>query len=130
MNNDPQAAFVARFLREQHRLYGYIVTLIPHPADAEEVFQETSLRLWENWEAFDQSRDLLPWACGIAQNVLRNYVRKKKPLAVGFEGEFFDQLAAARLAQEDELASRRLALEDCLARLQASQRQFVEQCYS
>jgi RNA polymerase sigma-70 factor (ECF subfamily) len=130
MNDHAQRAFVARFLRDQHRLYGYIVTLVPQRSDAEEIFQETSLRLWEKWEEFDQSRDLLPWACGIAHNVLRNYLRKKKPLAVGFDDDFLERIASARLAQEDDLEVRRTALEECLQRLQTSQRKLVVQCYS
>jgi RNA polymerase sigma-70 factor (ECF subfamily) len=130
MQNDPQRAFVARFLREQHRLYGYIVTLVPQRSDAEEIFQETSLRLWEKWEEFDESRDLFPWACGIAHNVLRNYLRKKKPLAVAFDDHFLERIGSARLAREDDLAVQRTALEECLQRLPLKQRKLVEQCYS
>ena len=130
MQTDAQRAFVARFLREQHRLYGYILTLVPHRADAEEIFQETSLLLWEKWDEFDQSRDLLPWACGIAHNVLRNYLRKKKPLPVVLDDDFLQRIASVRLERDEALAPRREALDECLKRLPARQRKLIESSYS
>ena len=112
MQTDQHRRFVERFLREQHRLYGYIVTLVPQRADAEEIFQETSLLLWEKWSDFDQSRDLLPWACGIAHNVLRNYLRKKKPMAVNLDESFLERVAEVRLEREASLEPRRVAEAD------------------
>jgi RNA polymerase sigma-70 factor (ECF subfamily) len=129
MQSETQKKFVERFLKEQHRIFGYVVTLVPQRADAEEIFQETSLLLWEKWEEFDQTRDLLPWACGIAHNVVRNYLRKKRPTPVGFDDEMLSSLAGVRLAREDALATRRASLEECLQQLRPQQRKIVEQCY-
>jgi RNA polymerase sigma-70 factor (ECF subfamily) len=35
--------FVERFIRCQARIYAFVVTLLPNRADADEVFQQTSL---------------------------------------------------------------------------------------
>jgi DNA-directed RNA polymerase specialized sigma24 family protein len=93
MRTDAKRSFAERFLCDQHRLYGYIATLVPSRADAEDIFQETSLLLWEKWCEFDQDRDLMPWACGIAHNVVRNFWRTR-------------QLALARLLETPPLAIR------------------------
>ncbi len=129
MQSETQKKFVERFLKEQHRIFGYVVTLVPQRTDAEEIFQETSLLLWEKWEEFDQSRDLLPWACGIAHNVVRNYLRKKRPTPIGFNDDLLARLAGVRLEREDELSTRRASLEDCLLQLRPQQREIVEQSY-
>ena len=51
--------FVERFVRSQDRIYAYVVTLLPNRADAEEVFQQTSLALWKKWRQFDPGRDFV-----------------------------------------------------------------------
>src|SRR5437764_7861828 len=68
--------FVERFIRSQDRVYAYVATLLPNRADAEEVFQQTSLVLWRKWQEFDPNREFLPWACGIAHHEARNFMRK------------------------------------------------------
>ena len=41
-----EASFVEQMVHNQHRLFGYVVTLVPNRDDAEEVFQEACLTLW------------------------------------------------------------------------------------
>jgi RNA polymerase sigma-70 factor (ECF subfamily) len=66
MDSSPQHdQFVERFVRSQDRIYAYVATLLPNRADAEEVFQQTSLILWKKWQQFDPSRDFVRWACGM-----------------------------------------------------------------
>ena len=45
--------FARAFLQCQERVYGYIVTMLPNRHDAEDVFQQTSLILWQKWDQFD-----------------------------------------------------------------------------
>ena len=60
---------IGTFLQHQDRVYGYIVLMLPNRHDAEDVFQQTSLILWQKWDQFDPEQDFLSWACGIARNV-------------------------------------------------------------
>ena len=53
--------FVERFVRSQDRIYAYVATLLPNRADAEEVFQQTSLVLWKKWRQFDPGCDIVRW---------------------------------------------------------------------
>lgn len=129
MQSTKHRQFVERFLREQQKIYGYIVTLVPSRADAEEIFQETSILLWEKWDEFDESRDLMPWACGIAHNVLRNHLRKKRPQSLQLDEPYLERIAAARLTMEPEIGARHQALSECMKKLPAAQRTLVEDCY-
>src|SRR4051812_38209808 len=38
--------FLARFVKAERRLFAYILTLLPHRADAEDVLQEVSAIMW------------------------------------------------------------------------------------
>jgi RNA polymerase sigma-70 factor (ECF subfamily) len=132
MNSSPtHNLFMERFLRSQDRLYAYIVTLLPNRADAEDVFQQTSLILWKKWQEFDQDRDFVTWACGIAHYEVRNFLRKQHDKArVYLSEDILEEVGRLRLEQHDVLEARRTALRRCLGRLQQAQRELLERCYA
>ena len=45
LDHDP--SFVALFVKNQRRIYGYILTLVPDCNEADDLFQQTSMVLWE-----------------------------------------------------------------------------------
>jgi RNA polymerase sigma-70 factor (ECF subfamily) len=124
-----QKPFAEQFVRSQHRVYGYVVTLLPNRDDADDAFQETCLILWDKWMEFDPTRDFTRWACGIAYNVARNYRRGKHRTEVTLSDQLLDGLAAERLTTGSLLDERRDALAGCLAKLTTTQRALIEQCY-
>jgi RNA polymerase sigma-70 factor (ECF subfamily) len=130
MDRERHDRFVELSVPNQNRVYRFILTLIPNRADAEELFQQTNLTMWKNWDRFDPERDFVRWACGIAHNHVRNFVRKKQNQQVRLNEQVISQLAQLRLEKEDVLEQQRLALADCLKRLPARQRRLVERCYS
>jgi RNA polymerase sigma-70 factor (ECF subfamily) len=123
--------FVARFVRSQDRIYAYVATLLVNRADAEEVFQETSLILWKKWREFDPARDFVRWACGIAYLEVRNFLRKRQTASrVGLSEHVLAQVAQTRLDSQPLLDARRPALAACLDRLRPEQRALLERCYA
>jgi RNA polymerase sigma-70 factor, ECF subfamily len=129
---DPrQDEFVERFIRSQDRIYAYVVTLLPNRADAEEVFQQTSLVLWKKWQQFDPGRDFVRWACGIAHHEVQNFLRKHTARGrVYLNEDVLTEVAEARLDLHDVLEARRRALRQCLDRLKRSRRELLERCYA
>jgi RNA polymerase sigma-70 factor (ECF subfamily) len=121
--------FAERVVRNQHRVFGYIVSLVPNRADAEEMFQQTCLTLWENWERYDATLEFVPWACGFAHNHVRNFYRKAQNSQAPLDPEVLEMLAerSCELRQEDD---RLTALRDCLAKLSADNRHVVEGYYA
>ena len=129
MNEQQHQLFVELFVRNQNRVYRYILTLVPNRTDAEELFQETNLTLWRTWDRYDHAHDFVRWACGIAHNEIRNFVRKKRASHVLLSEEILDQLARLRLQHEGLLEARRGALAECVKKLPSRDRELVEQCY-
>lgn len=129
MDAEKHHLFAERLVRDQHRVYSYLVTLVSNRADAEELFQQTSLTLWENWERYDPALDFFPWACGFAHNHVRNFLRKRQSSQVLLDADVVGLLAEraeARTTGEDD---RLAALRNCLASLTASHRELVESYY-
>ncbi len=117
MEIEKHQKFAEEMVRAQARLFGYILSLVPHRADAEEIFQQSSLTLWENWDRYDQSLDFFPWACGIAHNHVRNFVRKRQRRPICLDADMVEVLAdRSRKLQQDDL-SRINFLRQCIKEL-------------
>lgn len=122
-------AFAELFVLNQRRIYAYIATLLANSSDVEEVFQQTSLSLWKKWETFDPTCDFTRWACGIAHNHVRNFVRLHRHRNVFLSPAMLDDLAEVHASQQPQFDQRSQALDECLERLPAKQRELVEMCY-
>lgn len=129
MQRTGRDVFVEFFLRYQSRIYRYIVSLVPNRADADELFQQTSLTLWKIWDRYDPERDFVSWACGIAHNHVRNFLRKRKVQPLVLSDDLVETLGQLRLVQSADLEERQQALTDCLERLPSHQQQLLAQCY-
>jgi RNA polymerase sigma-70 factor (ECF subfamily) len=131
MDKERHAVFAERFVRNENRVYRYIFSLVPRRSEAEELFQETSLTLWQTWERYNPDVNFISWACGIAHNLVRNHLRKRRnqPCLIVNE-ELLDQLGQRRLLEDGPLEERRRVLATCVETLPERQRQLVEQVYS
>ena len=63
-------------------VYNFLVKQIGDTKEAEDLAQETFLRVWKNLKKFDQARSFKVWLFRIARNAAIDYLRKKKILTV------------------------------------------------
>jgi len=63
----------------QHRLLRYLLHLTGNRAVAEDLFQETWLRVLEKGHQYDGRNRFVTWLMSIAHNVAIDYLRKKSP---------------------------------------------------
>ncbi len=123
--------FAELFVTAQGKVYRYILTLVPHVADAEDLFQQTSLTLWEKWEQYDPTAPFMPWACGIARNHIRNHIRKaiRQGHLVHLSERLMERIADIREQSDSGLEKRRGALGQCLQKLSDKHRQMLDRRY-
>jgi RNA polymerase sigma-70 factor len=121
--------FLTLFAQHRERVFGFIYSLVPNFADAEDVFQRCSLVLWRNFDSFDRQRSFLAWACGVAANEVRNALRTRRRDRLRFDDELVGLLAEARPARLERYDERFDALEGCLAGLKAADRELVRVAY-
>lgn len=122
--------FDERFVACQDELYGYIASLLPRRHDADDVFQETSLKLLQNRDRYDPSRPFPPWAFSIALNEARMFMRKNRG-----KGGMFSETMLTTIAEEQYRSARLIdeslgRLADCLKKIAAEKRHLLEQCYA
>ncbi|MFT5130249.1 MAG: RNA polymerase sigma-70 factor (ECF subfamily) [Rhodothermales bacterium] len=116
----------------QQRLSGFVRALLPNPADADEVLQETNIVIWQKVDQFDPERpgsDFLSWAFRIAALQAKNY-RRRQARKPGFSEELMEELAVAAVGAQPMLEARREALGVCMQGLPDEERVLVEQCYA
>ena len=114
----------------QQRLYGFIYTLVPNPADAEDLLQQTSLVLWQKFNEFDRNRSFPTWAFGIAHLLVLKHLRKKRRSRVVFSDELIARLAEVRHNEEETQLADPVALADCIEELSENDRKLIKLCYT
>lgn len=90
-----------------HSAYVYRTALVltKSKALAEDVVQETFLRVFQKFHTYDDEKPILPWIYKITVNVTRNLLRKQRWLSfIGDapEKEGFDLVEASILKDEEE----------------------------
>lgn len=73
-----RAAFAQIVERNESAIFGFLRARLVQPNDAEDMTQEVFLRFFTSRARFDSSNMLRPWLLGIARNVLREHVRKRR----------------------------------------------------
>lgn len=93
-------ALSALLTRYQNRLYRYLLRIVKNQAEAEDLFQQTWVRVAERIRRYDPSRSFEPWLFALARNLAIDYLRRIRPESLdepAGESES-GETAAARLA--------------------------------
>lgn len=65
--------------RYQNRLYRYLLRIVGQPAEAEDLFQQTWVRVVEKIRGFDPSRNFDAWLFTLARNMAIDHLRRIRP---------------------------------------------------
>jgi RNA polymerase sigma-70 factor, ECF subfamily len=106
---DPDA-LTAVISRYQHRLYRYLLRLVREPSAADDLFQQTWLRVMEKIGRYDARRNFESWLFSVAHNLAIDAWRGKRGESLDDAGDAGDsgEPAAARLQSGDPDALERL----------------------
>ncbi len=63
----------------QARLYRYLLRLVREPATAEDLFQQTWIKVMEKIKSYDPRRDFTPWLLTVARNLALDHLRRYRP---------------------------------------------------
>ena len=81
--NGDETAFEKLYAATSAKLYGVVLRILRRPELADEVMQETYLKIWNGAAQFDASRaSPITWMVAIARNRAIDLVRKKADVSV------------------------------------------------
>jgi len=84
------ADFVRLLKRYDRRLAAYVFSLVPDWNDAEDILQDTWVRLWEQFDEYRQGEDFGVWACTIARYLVMAYRKRMQRERLHFSPEVVD----------------------------------------
>lgn len=117
--------FVRLLAEYDLRLAEYIHTLVPLWHDAEDILQNTKLRLWEQFDSFQLGTDFAAWAFTIARYQVRTHRKSCQRRRICFNDELLEKLSndipADALLAEDRVS----ALVECSKKLTDSGRKLL-----
>ncbi len=121
-------AFLGRFLKAERRIFAYILTLLPHRADAEDVLQEVSVIMWEKFDELAPPEDFVAWGCRIAYYRIRDHRRSQRRQRVVFSEAVLEQMAGTMAGSTTlRLDERSEALTHCLEKLDGRDRELLSE---
>jgi RNA polymerase sigma-70 factor, ECF subfamily len=93
----------------QHRLLRYLIYLSGNRELAEDLFQETWIRVLERGHQYDGKHEFSTWLYAVARNLTIDYLRKKSPLSL--DGMIDGQMEDERHAPLEPADTRPMAWE-------------------
>jgi len=127
---DRTSEFVRLFAEHNRTVYKHILTLLGNAEAAQEVFQETSVVLWEKFSEFSPDTHFSAWACRIAYFEVLKFRQTVGREHLLFNDTLVHALAQQREEDSDLLEERRKALRQCLKKLRSKDQELIDQCYS
>lgn len=113
---DKKDVFLKYFIKNNKKLFGFILVMVPNHIDAEDILQETALVLWNKFDEFEPGTNFYAWAKQTAKNKTCEYYKKKKSF-IEIDLDFLEKIQAANEPVLHTLEERMAALRGCLGRL-------------
>ena len=129
-SSDRSAEFVSLLAAHERQLTGFVLALLPNYNDADEVLQETKLRLWDQFDKYDPTQSFGGWAKSIAYYQILTHRKKRKGAQLVFSSELISQLADEFDRHGDAQQDRSTALQFCLGQLSDKYREMLGRFYS
>lgn len=133
MPADPKRDATAEFVRlmgeSERRLRAFVLCMVPHWADADEIMQETRVRIWEQFDDYDPSKEFGAWARTIAYYLVLAHREKQSRLPSLQSQEFLESVARQFDDAPPEVEARERALRACLEELNSESRQMLDYYY-
>lgn len=130
---DP-SAMADLYKRYGKLVYSVILRVVKEAGTAEDLAQETFLRIWNRAQFFEQDRGALgPWVLTVARNRAIDYVRsveaRTAQKSTTFEPELENPSSYADLERDILNSDRARVLRDAIRKLTPNQRVVIEMAY-
>lgn len=128
--DERQREFDRHLTNCERAVYGYIFSLVPNWNDADEILQETNIRLWEEFDRYEPGTNFRSWAITVAHYQVLTWCKHAKRSKLLFDISMIDKLTKEHQLQNTQDEDRHLALRECMEELSERSRQLLARCYA
>lgn len=129
-NNAGAERFVALLGAHEREVFAYVYTLLANWNDAQEVMQRVRIRLWQQFDRYDQEKPFGAWARAVAYYLVLAFRKEQSRQREFFSQKIMELVSDTFEEVSEAVAERREALLDCVEKLRADQRRLVDVYYS
>lgn len=131
-DKDRIARFSQLVTESRGRVFCFIYSMLHNMADAEDVYQQSTIVMWEKFSDFEEGTNFSSWALAIAYNKIKQFQRQSGKQRLHFDDKVVQ--AMAKTYSEIELArpasDRMEGLLHCLSKLSGRQRRLLKMRYT
>lgn len=127
--NARTAEFLGLFAKHQRTIALYLTSLLPTQTDVDDVFQETSLALWREFESFEIGTNFGAWACTVAFNRVRAWRSRRSRESLVFSDAFLQAVSDEMIKHSEHYRDRSEALQQCIRALPEHHRELIRHRY-
>ena len=118
--------FVRLLGENQRRISLYVMGLVPNWNDAEEIVQETTVVLWQEFATkFEPGSNFAAWGCKVAYFRVLAWRKRKSREKLQFSSEFLASISEELAAEPERREERQRRLAECIEKLPPDQRKVL-----
>ena len=122
--------FVSLYVRHEAAVFSFVLAMVRHTADAEDIVQRASMTMWRCFDRYESGTNFRARAFQIAKNQALNHLTKVKRDRHVFSERLIDLLAEQSEERAENLDARRSALDFCVEKLPDTDHEMVAGCYA
>jgi RNA polymerase sigma-70 factor (ECF subfamily) len=117
--------FVRLLGENQRRITLYVMGLVPNWNEAEEIVQETTVVLWQEFNRFEPGTNFVAWACRVAYFRVLAWRKKRSREKITFSSEFLSAISEELAAEPERMEERERQLAECVEKLPPDHRKIL-----
>lgn len=121
--------FMRLFTQNSRQIYAYICSLLPLLEEVDDVYQETSMVLWQNFDRYEPGTNFGAWATRVAYFQVMAYRKRKSSSKLEFSNEFVETVALDASEGMVQREKERCLLQNCLGKLRPKDSQLIRHRY-
>ena len=120
--------FIRLLAAHSQSIYRYIYTLLPDPDQAQDVYQEAVMTLWEKFGDYRADEPFLPWAYRFAHFKVLAHRKKNRRQPALLDDDVLNILAEEQVQEDERLEAQLRLLPGCLDKLTQNERRLARRC--
>jgi RNA polymerase sigma-70 factor, ECF subfamily len=121
--------FIALLAVHSQTIYRYIYSLLPDPDQAQDVYQEAIMTLWEKFGDYRADEPFLPWAYRFAHFKVLTQRKKDRRQPTLLDEDVLNILAEEQVEENERLEAQLRLLPGCLDKLTQNERRLLQVRY-
>jgi RNA polymerase sigma-70 factor, ECF subfamily len=121
--------FISLLAAHSQSIYRYIYTLVPNPDQAQDIYQESVLTLWEKFGEYRANEPFLPWAYRFAYFKVLAQRKSNRLQPTLLDDDVLEILADEQVQEDERLEAQLRILSGCLEKLPQKERRLLQVRY-